>query len=111
MTLKVSTQISSASIMALMVTFSLVRVAKQVQEVYFAQATNFHHDAVGVPKHADPFTGKHEHYAFQSALAYSQEHGMVPSGYGLLHSEWDKDSYPSFEILQSGQCEVVPNST
>jgi len=73
------------------------------EDIEAAQATNFHHDAVGVPKHADPFIGEHKHYAFQSALAYSQEHGMIPSGYGLLHSEWDEDSYPSFEILRSGQ--------
>lgn len=68
-----------------------------------AQAPNFHHEAVGVPKHASPFTDKADEAIFRTALLRVQEFGLVPSGYGLLPDEWDDDTYPTHETINSGR--------
>jgi hypothetical protein len=68
-----------------------------------AQASNFHHEPVAVPKHANPFADEHDMQLFQSALVKAHELNVVPSGYGLLPIEWDDDSYPTYEIIRTGR--------
>ncbi|KAF8063978.1 hypothetical protein FPV67DRAFT_1419869, partial [Lyophyllum atratum] len=71
--------------------------------VAVAHEKNFNHEPVNVPKHADPFPDEGVRRAFTLALADVQSNGLVPTGLGLLPEEWDDDTYPSFEMIKSGQ--------
>ncbi|KAF8147914.1 hypothetical protein K438DRAFT_1625828 [Mycena galopus ATCC 62051] len=73
---------------------------EQIEE---AHAENFHHEAVAVPKHANPFDNNESMQLFYDSLEVAIQQEIVPSGYGLLEDEWDEDGYPSFEILKSGR--------
>ncbi|KAJ7171624.1 hypothetical protein C8R43DRAFT_874419, partial [Mycena crocata] len=73
---------------------------RQIEEVH---AHNFHHEAVPVPKHANPFDDEDSMNLFYDALEASIQQNVVPAGYGLLPTEWDDDGYPAFEILKSGR--------
>ncbi|KAJ7732233.1 hypothetical protein DFH07DRAFT_755339, partial [Mycena maculata] len=68
-----------------------------------AQESNFHHEAVAVPKYANPFTSDETLHTFHQALAIADAQGVVPEGYGLLPDEWEDGTYPSFETLKSGR--------
>ncbi|KAJ7728945.1 hypothetical protein DFH07DRAFT_757038, partial [Mycena maculata] len=72
------------------------------EQVADAHESNFHHDAVSVPKHANPFSGEAVQ-VFEDALEQVCAANILPAGYGLLEDEWDDGTYPSFEILKSGQ--------
>ncbi|KAJ7221835.1 hypothetical protein B0H12DRAFT_976253, partial [Mycena haematopus] len=72
------------------------------EQIAGAQEANFHHKAVAVPKHADPFSGEASQ-VFDTAFEHVQAANIVPAGYGLLPEEWDSGEYPSFEILKSGR--------
>lgn len=65
--------------------------------------SEFHHEPVGVPKHANPFGTPELQDAFDTAFEALQSSGQVPLGYGVLPEEWDEEGYPSFEILRSGR--------
>ncbi|KAJ7730649.1 hypothetical protein B0H14DRAFT_2409566, partial [Mycena olivaceomarginata] len=67
-----------------------------------AHAANFHHEAVAVPKHANPFSGEAAQ-VFEAAFEQVQAANVIPGGYGLLEEEWEDAGYPSFEILKSGR--------
>ncbi|KAF8189539.1 hypothetical protein K438DRAFT_1593144, partial [Mycena galopus ATCC 62051] len=81
-----------------------------------AHADNFHHEAVPVPKHAEPFEDETAMQLFYDALAQADADGTVFPGYGLLLEEWEDGVYPSFEILKSGRrggkqlCVALPDS-
>ncbi|KAF7335795.1 hypothetical protein MVEN_02235500 [Mycena venus] len=72
----------------------------QIEEVH---AENFHHEAVSVPKHANPFDDNDTMELFYDALEAAIREDIVPPGYGLLPEEWDEEGYPAFEILKSGR--------
>ncbi|KAJ7207543.1 hypothetical protein GGX14DRAFT_366075, partial [Mycena pura] len=72
------------------------------EQIEGAHESNFHHEAVAVPKHASPFSGEAAQ-VFEDALEQVQAANIVPAGYGLLENEWDEGVYPSFEILKSGR--------
>ncbi|KAJ7508218.1 hypothetical protein B0H11DRAFT_1704667, partial [Mycena galericulata] len=72
------------------------------EQVADAHESNFHHDAVSVPKHANPFSGEASR-VFEDALEQVCAANILPAGYGLLEDEWDDGAYPSFEILKSGR--------
>ncbi|KAJ7692645.1 hypothetical protein B0H14DRAFT_2651637 [Mycena olivaceomarginata] len=61
------------------------------------------HEAVPVPKHANPFDDEESMQLFYDALEAAIQGDIIPPGYGLLLEEWDEDGYPSFEILRSGR--------
>ncbi|KAJ6489726.1 hypothetical protein C8R45DRAFT_1138343 [Mycena sanguinolenta] len=67
-----------------------------------AHAGNFH-DAVGVPKHANPFSDDGTMQLFYDSLEATIRTDIVPPGYGLLPEEWEGGEYPTFEILKSGR--------
>lgn len=75
-------------------------MAVQIEE---AHAENFHHEAVAVPKHANPFPDNESMTLFYDALEAAIHQGIVPSGYGLRPEEWGEEGYPSVEILKSGR--------
>ncbi|KAJ7498413.1 hypothetical protein B0H11DRAFT_1714965, partial [Mycena galericulata] len=75
-------------------------LAEQVEE---AHAENFHHEAVPVPKHANPFDDEESMQLFYDSLEAAIRDELVPSGYGLLLEEWGDEGYPTFEILKSGR--------
>ncbi|KAF8184627.1 hypothetical protein K438DRAFT_1598282 [Mycena galopus ATCC 62051] len=55
-------------------------------EAYIAEAhaDNFHHEAIPVPKHAEPFEDETVMQLFYDALAQADTDGTVFAGYGLL---------------------------
>ncbi|KAJ6470483.1 hypothetical protein C8R45DRAFT_1055091 [Mycena sanguinolenta] len=67
-----------------------------------AHVENFH-DAVGVPKHANPFSDDETMQLFYDSLEASIHADIVPPGYRLLPEEWEGGEYPTFEILKSGR--------
>jgi hypothetical protein len=73
------------------------------EQIADAHAENFHHEAVAVPKHANPFDDEESMRLFYDSLEAAIQEALVPSGYGLLPEEWGEDGYPSFEILKSGR--------
>lgn len=73
------------------------------ERVEAAHASNFHHEAVAVPKYAPPFTSDEIMQTFHQALDIAEAHDVVPEGYGLLPTEWEDGMYPAFEILKSGR--------
>jgi hypothetical protein len=73
-----------------------------IEDVEASHAGNFHHAPVGVPKHANPFSGEGMS-VFDLALQTAERRGIVPSGYGLLEDEWEDGGYPAYEILKSGR--------
>ncbi|KAJ7803955.1 hypothetical protein B0H14DRAFT_2384172, partial [Mycena olivaceomarginata] len=75
-------------------------IEAQIEE---AHAENFHHEAVSVPKHANPFNDDDTMGLFYDALETAIREDIVPPGYGLLPEEWDEEGYPAFEILKSGR--------
>ncbi|KAJ6476126.1 hypothetical protein C8R45DRAFT_834301 [Mycena sanguinolenta] len=74
-------------------------LAELVEE---AQAENFHHQPVPVPKHANPFPDDETTQLFHDTRAAADEIDFLPEGYGLLPDEWEDGVYPSDEILKSG---------
>ncbi|KAJ7457474.1 hypothetical protein FB451DRAFT_1142707 [Mycena latifolia] len=72
----------------------------QIEE---AHAQNFHHEAVPVPKHVNPFDDEESMQLFYDSLEAAIHAEIVPPGYGLLPEEWDEEGYPTFEILKSGR--------
>lgn len=72
------------------------------EQIEQAHESNFHHDAVPVPKHANPFSGEAEQ-VFEDALERVRAARIIPEGYGLLEDEWEDGVYPSFQILKSGR--------
>jgi hypothetical protein len=73
---------------------------EQIEE---AHAENFHHEAVSVPKHSNPFDDDQSMQLFYDSLEAAIHAQIIPPGYGLLPEEWDNGGYPSFEILKSGR--------
>ncbi|KAJ7165971.1 hypothetical protein C8R46DRAFT_997065 [Mycena filopes] len=73
------------------------------QEIEEAHASNFHHDPVPVPKHANPFPDDETMQLFHDTLTAASQIGLVPEGYGLLPHEWVDHAYPTYEILKSGR--------
>jgi hypothetical protein len=73
------------------------------EQIEDAQAHNFHHEAVPVPKHAPPFDDDETMQLFYDTLLAAHDHGIIPPGYGLRPEEWDEGGYPTFEILKSGR--------
>ncbi|KAJ7793220.1 hypothetical protein B0H14DRAFT_2393724, partial [Mycena olivaceomarginata] len=73
------------------------------QQLEDAQAENFHHEPVPVPKHANPFPEDETMQLFHDTLSAAEEIGLIPPGYGLLPDEWEDGIYPSYEILKSGR--------
>ncbi|KAJ6447884.1 hypothetical protein C8R45DRAFT_917688 [Mycena sanguinolenta] len=73
-----------------------------VENVEAAHAANFHLAPVAVPKHANPFS-EEGMAIFETAMERAQRRGVVPSGFGLLESEWEDSLYPAYEILKSGR--------
>ncbi|KAJ7849862.1 hypothetical protein B0H14DRAFT_2356005, partial [Mycena olivaceomarginata] len=71
----------------------------QIEE---AHTENFHHEAVSIPKHANPFDDDDMMRLFYNALKIAIREDIVPPGYGLLPEEWDEEGYPAFKILKSG---------
>ncbi|KAK6974800.1 hypothetical protein R3P38DRAFT_3335634 [Favolaschia claudopus] len=74
-----------------------------VRQVEDAQAENFHHEPVAVPKHASPFEDDETTQLSHDALGAAEELEFVPRGFGLLREEWEEGVYPSYEILRSGR--------
>ncbi|KAJ6466902.1 hypothetical protein C8R45DRAFT_838712, partial [Mycena sanguinolenta] len=72
------------------------------EQIEGAHEANFHHEAVAVPKHANPFAGEALE-VFEDGLEWVRAANVVPLRYGLLPSEWEDGLYPSFEILKSGR--------
>ncbi|KAK7016173.1 hypothetical protein R3P38DRAFT_3321557 [Favolaschia claudopus] len=68
-----------------------------------AHEDNFHHEAVAVPKQANPFDDDDSMKLFYDTLEAAIQNNVVPHGYGLQSDEWGEDGYPSFEILKSGR--------
>ncbi|KAJ6593136.1 hypothetical protein B0H19DRAFT_1204903 [Mycena capillaripes] len=73
------------------------------EQIEDAHAENFHHEAVPIPKHANPFDDNESMQLFYDTLEAAIQDSLVPEGYGLLPDEWDEDGYPTFEILKSGR--------
>ncbi|KAJ6592483.1 hypothetical protein B0H19DRAFT_1279011, partial [Mycena capillaripes] len=73
------------------------------EKIEEAHAENFHHEAVPVPKHSNPFDDDESMQLFYDALDKAIHDNIIPPGYGLLPEEWDDGEYPSFEILKSGR--------
>ncbi|KAK7013406.1 hypothetical protein R3P38DRAFT_3575743 [Favolaschia claudopus] len=73
------------------------------EQIEDAQADNFHHEAVSVPKHSNPFEDDSSMELFYDSLETAINESIIPPGYGLLPEEWDEEGYPSFEILKSGR--------
>ncbi|KAJ7765055.1 hypothetical protein DFH07DRAFT_738012, partial [Mycena maculata] len=73
------------------------------QQIEDAHADEFHHEAVSVPKHANPFDDDESMQLFYDSLEEAMQADLVPAGYGLLPHEWDEDGYPAFEVLKSGR--------
>ncbi|KAJ7146580.1 hypothetical protein C8R44DRAFT_600207, partial [Mycena epipterygia] len=73
------------------------------EQIEDAHAENFHHEAVPVPKHANPFDDDELMQLFYDSLESAIQDDLVPPGYGLLPQEWDDEGYPTFEILKSGR--------
>jgi hypothetical protein len=67
------------------------------------QEENIRHEPIEVPETADPFSTPELRVAFEAAFASVQEHGLIPTGYGLLPEEWDDSLYPSVEVIRSGR--------
>jgi hypothetical protein len=70
------------------------------------QESNFHHEAVEAPKHANPFPNELYQETFEEALTLILDQGEeseIPSGYGLLPEEWEDEEYPSVEIIKTGR--------
>ncbi|KAJ7575657.1 hypothetical protein C8J56DRAFT_798462 [Mycena floridula] len=68
------------------------------------QEPHIKHEAVKVPRHANPFLNSPQHEdTFFSALAEVIEKKVIPSGYGVLPGEWDEDGYPDIELLAVGR--------
>ncbi|KAJ7722827.1 hypothetical protein B0H16DRAFT_493308, partial [Mycena metata] len=74
-----------------------------VEQIEEAHAENFHHDAVPVPKHADPFSDDESMELFYASLEEAIHQRLVPPGYGLRPEEWGDEGYPSVEVLKSGR--------
>ncbi|KAJ7683490.1 hypothetical protein B0H14DRAFT_2422414, partial [Mycena olivaceomarginata] len=74
------------------------------QQLEDAQAENFHHEPVLVPKHANPFPEDETMQLVHDTLSAAEEIGLIPPGYGLLPDKWEDGVYPSYEILKSGRC-------
>ncbi|KAK6977122.1 hypothetical protein R3P38DRAFT_3335017 [Favolaschia claudopus] len=72
-------------------------------QIHDAHASNFHHEAVGVPKHANAFDDEKSMQLFYDTLEAAIQRKIVPHGYGMQPEEWGDDGYPSFEILKSGR--------
>ncbi|KAJ7587400.1 hypothetical protein C8J56DRAFT_1050619 [Mycena floridula] len=66
--------------------------------------TQIKHEAVKVPRHANPFINSPEHEnAFFKTLAEVIETEVVPAGYGILPTEWDEEGYPDTVTLAVGR--------
>ncbi|KIJ09895.1 hypothetical protein PAXINDRAFT_157792 [Paxillus involutus ATCC 200175] len=64
------------------------------------QESNFHHAAVRVPRHIDPFKDAPDSFSvFEETLQHVRNEGHMPIGYGLHPDEWETDEYPSFEHI------------
>ncbi|KAK7015274.1 hypothetical protein R3P38DRAFT_2786796 [Favolaschia claudopus] len=61
-----------------------------VRQVEDAQAENFHHEPVAVPKHASPFEDDETTQLSHDALGAAEELEFVPRGFGLLREEWEE---------------------
>ncbi|KAJ7869213.1 hypothetical protein B0H14DRAFT_2346163 [Mycena olivaceomarginata] len=67
------------------------------QQLEDAQAENFHHEPVPVPKHANPFPEDETMQLFHDTLSAAEEIGLIPPGYGLLPDEWEDGVYPAMK--------------
>ena len=67
------------------------------------QEHHIRHDPVEVPEHGNPFISPDAKALFANALRDVVAAGIVPSGFGLLDSEWDNGTYPEYEDIKSGR--------
>jgi hypothetical protein len=73
------------------------------EQIAVDQDSNFHHEAVAVPKHTNLFNSAEAEDIFKQAFNIVVEQGILPEGYGLLQEDWDDGEYPSFEMIRSGR--------
>lgn len=67
------------------------------------QASNFHVEEIPVPKHYNPFDTEEDEIIFTTALQHVWELDIIPTGYGLLPTEWEDESYPTYEMIKLRQ--------
>lgn len=85
------------------VEMDLQAIAQQVGDNF---QSNFHHRAVPVPKHSNPFDDllEDDFTNFQAAFRQASQQDLIPAGYNLLPEEWDPIvGYPSIEVIKSGR--------
>lgn len=67
------------------------------------QRLNVRHDAVDPPLHRCPFQDGAQENQFRQILAEVIDRDIIPTGYGLLQTEWEDDEYPLFEVIKIGR--------
>ncbi|KAH6908520.1 hypothetical protein BKA70DRAFT_1103473 [Coprinopsis sp. MPI-PUGE-AT-0042] len=72
---------------------------ERVQELAKSEEMNIRHDPIEAPASETPFATEQELDVFRAALRTMEEHNRIPTGYGLLHSEWANGDYPPFEAI------------
>jgi len=64
---------------------------------------NVYAEPVSVPGNNNPFTSEDEMQLFATSLHQCRARGYIPSGYGMLHGEWEGGIYPTIQYLPSGR--------
>lgn len=80
------------------------RVKDLADRIHSHQSRNVKHDAVQVPRHANPFDRNPDEMGkkFVSILDDVVRAEIVPEGYGMHPDEWEENYYPDTEKLVVG---------
>lgn len=73
------------------------------QQLKLEQDKHVRHPPVPVPRKTCPFSDDAEETSFWDAFSGARNENFVPSGYGMLESEWEGGSYPTEQYIGSGR--------
>jgi hypothetical protein len=73
------------------------------EQIAADQEHHIRHNPIDVPQHNKPFISAESEGLFCNALKDVVAVGIMPSGFGVMDSEWDEEMYPEFADIKSGR--------